>query len=174
MYDGMLWAAAASFVWGAVLSWLDCRERRLPNWLTLGGAAVALTWRFGYGGMPLFLQGFGAASVAGLFLFIPFLLRGAGGGDVKMLFGAGAVVGWERVLLMLWVTSIVGIVVGIGMILFGKLDASRLRHYLRSAFDWHYDRVAGAAYLPSKESEKVRIPFSIPITAGMLWVLIVP
>ena len=159
-------------VWGIVLSYLDCRERRLPNWLTVGGAAVVLVWRFAYGGVPLFLNGFVAAAAGGAFLLIPFLMRGAGGGDVKMLFAAGAVVGWGRILIMLWVTSLAGVIVGIGMLIFGSLDGSRLKHYLRSAFDWRYDRKTGRAALPPKESERVRVPFSIPITVGMLWALL--
>jgi len=159
-------------VWGVVLSYLDCRERRLPNWLTVGGAAVALIWRLGYGGIPLFVDGFAAAAAGGAFLLIPFLMRGAGGGDVKMLFAAGAVVGWGGILLMLWITSLVGVVVGVFMLLFGRLDGSRLKHYLRCTFDWRYDRKAGRATLPPKESERVRVPFSIPITVGMLWALL--
>jgi len=160
-------------VWGVVLSYLDCRTRRLPNWLTVGGAAAALTWRLGFGGTTALLDGFSAAAAAGVFLLIPFLMRGAGGGDVKMLFAAGAVVGWRLVLPMLWITSVVGIVFGVGMLTFGKLDASRLKHSLRCTFDWRYDRKAGREQLPPKDSERARVPFSIPITVGMLWVMLV-
>jgi len=163
---------ALATVWGVVLSYLDCRERRLPNWLTMGGAAVVLVWRFGYGGLPLFVDGLAAAAVGGVFLLIPFLMRGAGGGDVKMLFAAGAAVGWGRVLVMLWVTSVAGVLVGLAMLIFGRLDGSRLKHYLRCAVDWRYDRKAGRAALPPKESERARVPFSIPITVGMLWALL--
>lgn len=160
-------------VWGVVLSYCDCKDRRLPNWLTVGGGVVVLVWRLGYGGMLSFLHGFAAAAAASAFLLIPFLMRGAGGGDVKMLFAAGAIVGWGRVLLMLWTTSLVGVCFGTVMLLFGKLDGSRLKHYLRCMIDWRYDRKAGREILPPKESERVRIPFSIPIAAGMLWTLLV-
>jgi len=166
--DSVLWVLTPSIIWGGVLSWVDCRERRLPNWLTLGGAAVALTGRIGYGGLPLFLDGFAAAAAAGLFLLIPFLLRGAGGGDVKMLFAAGAIAGWSRLLMMLWFTSLAGIVLGVVMILARRLDTRRLKHYARCLFDWRYDRKAGAESLPPRESEKARIPFSIPIVAGLV------
>ncbi len=81
-----------------------------------------MTWRFGLGGTGALLDGFAAAAAGGVFLLIPFLMRGAGGGDVKMLFAAGAVVGWGRVLMMLWITSLTGIVFGIAMLIFGKLD----------------------------------------------------
>ena len=95
-------------------------------------------------------------------------MRGAGGGDVKMMFAAGAIVGWSQILMMLWVTSIAGVVMGVVMIICGKLDSARIKHCLRCAFDWRYDRKAGAALLPPKDSERVRIPFSVPITIGMI------
>lgn len=158
--------------WGGVLSWQDCRTRRLPNGLTLGGALLFLVARLGYGGWPLFLDGFAAAAVAGAFLLLPFLLKGAGGGDVKMLFGAGALVGWNPLLVMLWATSVAGVVMGIGMLAFGRLDGARLRHYVRCGVDWRYDREAGAAALPPKDSDRARVPFSVPITAGMLVALL--
>lgn len=168
MGDGILWAVPPALAWGAVLSWIDCRERRLPNWLTVGAAAVALTWRLGYGGADLFLRGFSGAAAAGLFLLIPFLMRGAGGGDVKMLFGAGAIVGWGGILTMLWLTSLAGVALGLAMLASGRLDGARIKHFSRCLFDWRYDRKAGAAELPSRDSDRVRIPFSVPITFGMI------
>ena len=172
----MLWSVIPALAWGGVLSWYDCRERRLPNGLTLGGAAVALTWRLGYGGTSAFLEGFVGALIGGVFLLIPFLMRGAGGGDVKMLFGSGAIVGLahQRMLVLLLVTSLAGVVFGVAMLTAGRLDGARLKHLGRSMFDWRYDRKAGAAALPPKDSERVRVPFSIPITVGLLAALLVP
>lgn len=159
-------------VWSGVLSYYDLKWRILPNWLTLGGAAVALAGRLGYGGWPCFLDGFAAAAAAGAFLLVPFLLRGAGGGDVKMLFAAGAIIGWSRVLPMLWVTSLAGVVMGVAMLALGRLDGARLKHFARCAFDWRYDRAAGAAVLPPKDAARYRIPFSVPIMIGLLAALL--
>lgn len=157
--------------WAGVLSWSDCRTRRLPNTLTVGGAAVALVFRLAYGGWPCLLDGFAAGAGAGAFLLVPFLLRGAGGGDVKMLFAAGAMVGWGRLFMLLWATSLAGLVMGLAMLAFGQLDGARLKHAVRCAVDWRYDRATGAAVLPPKDSAQVRIPFSVPIMAGLIIVL---
>mgnify|MGYP003801221305 CR=1 FL=1 len=159
---------AAVIVWCIACCGWDVRKRVVPNSLTLIGAAVALAARLGYGGWPFFLDGFAAAAGAGFFLLIPFLLRGAGGGDVKMLFAAGAVVGWGRLLPMLWVTSLAGLVMGVAMLALGQLDGARLKHLVRCAVDWRYDRKAGASALPPKEDARSRIPFSIPIAVGLL------
>jgi prepilin peptidase CpaA len=125
----------------------------------------------GYGGTSLLIEGFASAFAAGALLFIPFLMKGAGGGDVKMMFAAGAVVGWARLIPMLFMISLFGVIIGVIMLISGKMDGARLKHYMRCLFDWRYDRKAGAKELPPKESEKVRMPFSIPITLGMIVVL---
>ena len=166
--NGMLIAVVPALIWGGMLSWMDCRERRLPNLLTLGAAATALAWRLGYGDSGLFLEGFAGAVVGGLFLLIPFLMRGAGGGDVKMMFAAGAITGWNRVMMLLWITSLAGVVFGTAMLVGGKLDGARVKHLVRCIFDWRYDRRKGASGLPSREDDRVRVPFSIPITVGMI------
>ncbi len=164
----MLWTLIPAALWGGVLFRYDCRERRLPNWLTLGGAAVALAWRYGYGGSLFLVDGFVAATLGGLFLFVPYLMRGAGGGDVKMLAGAGAIVGTGGLLTLLLATSLAGVVFGVAMLAAGKLDGARLKHLGRCLFDWRYDRQAGKAGLPPKDSERTRIPFSLPIALGTL------
>lgn len=174
MDAGLILMWTLSLAWAGWLSWVDCRTRRLPNWVTLGGAAVALTWRLGYGGVPLLLDGFAAAVGAGAFLFLPFLVRGAGGGDVKMLFAAGAIAGWSRLLLLLWATSVAGLVMGGIMLLMGQLDGARLKHGLRCLVDWRYDRSAGAAALGPPSSDRYRIPFSVPIAVGLMAALLYP
>lgn len=172
MSAGELLTLAGAVLWAAHLSWQDCRSRRLPNAWTLGGAAAALIFRLGYGGWPYFLDGFAAAAAAGAFLLLPFLMRGAGGGDVKMLFAAGAVAGWARVFTLLWATSLAGLVMGLAMLALGQLDGARLVHYARCACDWRYDRKAAAAALPPKDLSRYRVPFSVPIAVGLLVALV--
>ena len=96
-------------LWLLALCYEDLRHRRLPNALTLGGAAVALVWRLGAGSWPAFLSGLSGGMLASLLLILPFLLHSAGGGDVKMLFAAGAVVGRGGVLVLLLYVSLAGL-----------------------------------------------------------------
>ena len=154
--------------WCLILCRQDLRDRRLPNGLTLGGAVVALTWRFGYGGVSMGADGVAAAFLAGAFLLLPFLLHGAGGGDVKMLFAAGAVTGCGALMHLLWFTSVAGLVYGGTMLIAGALDGARVRHCARCVFDLRYDRKSGAGRLPPRDSESGRIPFSIPIAIGLI------
>ena len=153
-------------VWLVVLSWYDCYYRRLPNVLTLGGAAVFLAVHIFNGSMVSSLLGglLGAA-----FLLIPFLMHGAGAGDVKMFGAVGILTGFPLVLSAMFWSTVFGLILGVIMVIAGKTDAARLKHLWRCCTDRHYDRKAGKESLPEKQSEKVRIPFGVAIAAGC-WV----
>lgn len=98
--------------WAGTLCWKDWRTSRLPNSWTLGGAAVVLLFRLCYGGPLYFWKGLEAALVAGAVALPFFLMRAAGGGDVKMLFAAGAFAGWSKVWVLLVATLVPAIVAG--------------------------------------------------------------
>lgn len=78
--------------WLLALSCYDIAERRLPNWLTLPGAALVLVVAAVAGRGPAALAGAAALSV-------PYLVahlaspRAMGGGDVKLALGLGAMTG---------------------------------------------------------------------------------
>ncbi|WP_067691887.1 prepilin peptidase [Nocardia jejuensis] len=82
-------ALLALTLWGAVLSWIDLRSRRLPNALTLPGAAAVLGYSCGLG-RP------GPAALGAVLLGVPYLLvhlvspSALGAGDVKFALGLGA------------------------------------------------------------------------------------
>jgi len=159
--------AAAAVPYLVVLGWCDWRTRRLPNVLTLGGALVVLVWRAGWGGWPCLAGGLLGGVIAGALLLIPFLLRAAGAGDLKYLFTGGLLVGFPAVFPMLFLTSVCGLILGIVMQVCGRLDPARVKHLVRSVFDWRYDRAEGRKNLPGKESESVRIPFGVAISCGI-------
>ena len=161
-------------LWLLALCYEDLRYRRLPNALTLGGAAVALVWRLGAGSWPAFLSGLSGGLLASLLLILPFLLHSAGGGDVKMLFAAGAVVGRGGVMGLLLYVSLAGLALAFVFLVLGRVDRGRLVHYVRCVFDWRYDRAAGRASLPPKTSEKARVPFGLAIAAGTWLQLFMP
>ena len=78
--------------WLTALSWYDVAQRRLPNLLTLPGAAVILltAWGAGRGWAAIA----GAAALAGLYLLVHLMApAGMGAGDVKLAIGLGALAG---------------------------------------------------------------------------------
>lgn len=124
------------------------------------------------GGVAGFLDGLSAAGVCVLFLLIPFLVRAAGAGDLKMLAACGAFVGMKSVWLLLLAVSFAGFFVAVGMLVARKVGAPRMKHAFRTVFDWRYDRKAGRAALPPREDEGNRVPFGVAIAVGTLATLI--
>lgn len=85
-------AGAAVLAWTIALSVVDIRDHRLPNRLTLPGAAVILA------AAALCGRGFpasaGGAVLGGLYLVVHCLNpSGMGAGDVKLALGLGALAG---------------------------------------------------------------------------------
>ncbi|WP_371744187.1 prepilin peptidase [Mycobacterium sp. DL592] len=78
--------------WALALSVFDIRQRRLPNTLTLPGAAVVLTVAVVSGrGLPAL---YGALGLAALYLVVHLLApAGMGAGDVKLAVGLGSLTG---------------------------------------------------------------------------------
>jgi leader peptidase (prepilin peptidase)/N-methyltransferase len=85
-------AAVVLIVWMLALSGYDIRQRRLPNALTLPGAAVVLVVATVAGrGWPAAV---GAAALAVVYLAVHVAMpAGLGAGDVKLALGVGALTG---------------------------------------------------------------------------------
>jgi leader peptidase (prepilin peptidase)/N-methyltransferase len=85
-------AGACVVAWLGALSGFDIRERRLPNWLTIPGAAVVLATAALHGrGTPAVL---GAVALFTCYALVHLVSPAAmGAGDVKLAIGIGALTG---------------------------------------------------------------------------------
>lgn len=101
--------AILASLWLAALCVADLRSRRLPNALTLGGAAVAIILRAAAGGWAGVMDSLEGGAICAALLLIPFLLHAAGGGDVKMLFAIGCFFGGRHALGALFYVSLAGL-----------------------------------------------------------------
>jgi prepilin peptidase CpaA len=122
--SGFLWSAQESPLpatgWAAAFLFLaiehDVRDMRIPNWLTAGGLVTALALAGltrGAVGLVYALLGAGMALAV---LFVPFVLRWLGAGDVKAMMVLGALWGHELVLPTLFWMIVAGGVLGIALI----------------------------------------------------------
>ena len=150
----------------AVLCWKDWRTRTLPNSLTAGLAVLGLGLRLCLDGMGGVVDGALGALAGALFLLVPFLLRAAGGGDVKMLAAAGVFTGLRLCVAELLFVSLAGLALATVLVVARAVSPARLLHLARSVFDWRYDRKQGRAALPPKSDERGRVPFGIAIALG--------
>lgn len=100
----------------ALAAAFDVRERRIPNWLTVGGLAAGLVLG-GVGGWAGLGSSAAGAAVAFALALPLFLLGALGGGDVKLLAAVGALVGLDELPTALLVTALVGGVLAAGAVI---------------------------------------------------------
>jgi|SRR4051794_25132502 leader peptidase (prepilin peptidase)/N-methyltransferase len=98
-------AGICVLAWLVTLSVYDIRERRLPNWLTMPGAAIIIAAAAVHGRGVAAVVGAGAlfAVYAVVHLVSP---RAMGAGDVKLAIGIGALTGTFAV--DVWVLAALG------------------------------------------------------------------
>ncbi len=152
----------------------DIRTRRVPNWLTFSGVIVAIAlnaFLFELAGLWFSLKGLGVAF--GVY-FILYLLRAMGAGDVKLMAFLGAAAGWANWLGILFLTAIVGGIVGILLV----LTRGRLRktfYNIGSIFT-----SLGSGHAPYKDNPELdvrsglgmRLPHAVMIACGALGFLV--
>jgi len=87
----------------------DVRYRRIPNWVSVSGAALGLALNsFLYRGTPGLLFAFkGLALGFGLY-FVLYALHAMGAGDVKLMGATGALVGWQDWIGIFLITAMLG------------------------------------------------------------------
>ena len=118
----------------------DIRTRRIPNALTFGAAAAGFGYHTVTGGLSA-LGGSAAGWLVGvLMFFVPFVLRGLGGGDVKLLAALGAWVGPTDVMWVALYAGVAGGLLALGLALATGYLRTALANIGRLLAHW---RVAG-------------------------------
>ena len=108
-------------VWIAILVGLaamidDLARRQIANWIPVAALAAGFGWQIGQSGLRGMLDA-GIGAVAGFAVFLIFyLLGGMGGGDVKLMAGFGALLGFHQVLAAALWTGAVGGVLAVGVL----------------------------------------------------------
>jgi prepilin peptidase CpaA len=149
----------------------DVARHRIPNTLTGPAALLGLVLCFAAGGVHGALLGLAGIAV-GLIVFFPlFALGGMGAGDVKLLAALGAFLGPAAVA---WTALYAAMAGGVMAVVVGFAHG-----YLRTAVSntWTllgFWRVAGLqplAGMTLATSKSPRLPYALPITAGLLMTL---
>ena len=165
--------AAAVSGWGlvtlaamlAVAVYMELKEQRIPNWLTLSGMALGLL--IGYlNGMAVFWTSVGGLAIGFGFLFIFYIFGGVGGGDVKLMGAVGALLGVDLVKPALFYTACIGAFLAIMILIWRKDFWLRITQGLRRMAFWRKKGADPVAKLPP-----VTVPYGIAIAIGCLLAL---
>ena len=160
------WVAALAI--GVIACITDLRARRIPKVLTFGAAAVGFSYQFWSQGTSGALHSAGGW-LLGVAVFLPlFLLRGMGGGDVKLVGALGA---WLGVRDVFWVALYAALAGGV-MAVVVALWHRRLQRSASSVLMllWYW-RTQGLRPLPALTLEAVqgpRLAYALPILAGVV------
>jgi prepilin peptidase CpaA len=127
---------AATKVWALALvvsltaGWIDWKTRRIPNWLTVGGAVLGIALHVvqsGHAGTVLSLIGMSVALIA---LLPMVLLRAMGAGDWKLMGAMGAILGPVMMLFVLLAAIFFSGIMGVVMM----IRAKRVKETLLNVF----------------------------------------
>lgn len=161
MVPGILWA-----------SWIDYKERRVPNWLNAAIALAGFLAQAHFCGWQGLATGAAGLAVGFAVLIIPWLMHGMGAGDVKLMMAIGVWLGPWVTFLSFCVGAVVGGVIAVVMI----LSTGRL-----------WNAYANLATIANKVSNRSTIftefgsaksfgstsqllPYGVPLTIGTLMV----
>lgn len=158
---GLSVTAASSAIFAYImmaLALIDADHRILPNVITIPGAAVGLVLAI-FNPRVLWSDALiGCVLGGGLLYFVAWLYlrvrgrEGMGMGDVKMMLTIGAFLGWQGAIMTIFIGSLIGSVVGIGMVKltrkgweyalpFGTFLAAAailVDHYGQEIFTWYW------------------------------------
>jgi len=154
-------------------SWIDFRERRVPNWLNaalaLSGLA-AQTAYFGWSGLVASTEGLAIGLIV---LIVPWAMHGMGAGDVKLMAAIGAWFGPALCLAAFVAGALVGGVIAIIMItlqrkwLFARANMGVITAKL-SRWDTAFGEFGSARSFGATSS---LLPYGIPLTIGS-WIVL--
>ena len=151
----------------AIAVFVELKERRIPNWLTLSGMALGLFINY-LNGSVAFWSSIGGLAIGFGFLFIFYVFGGVGGGDVKLMGAAGALMGSAMIKPALLYTAFIGAFLAVMMVVWRKDFWLRIGWGIRQLAFW---RKSGAEQLAP--SAPVAVPYGMAIALGCLLALLV-
>ena len=157
-----------------VAATIDLRQHRIPNWLTYPGIVLGFVLRpalFGWkSGLLSALEGF---LLAGGIMFVFFMVRAMGAGDVKILAAIGALVGPRQAGTVLLATAIFGGLLAIAYALYRRRMIATLKN-MGSVLRFH--AWAGIQAHPDVNLDNptaLRMPYGLAIALGTLYAFLV-
>ena len=153
-----------------IAAWIDGRELRVPNWITFPMILAGLAYSTSVGG----IGGLGAGVLGmcvGLLSLLPlYAVGGMGAGDVKLMAGIGAWLGWEITLAAFCVSTVVGALMAVVMVLWTKSMKHHYENFLLILSEWMVVRnpVELSRIAAERKPRMLLLPYGIPICVGTI------
>jgi prepilin peptidase CpaA len=155
----------AAFCLAAVT--FDLKAGRIPNRLNALGCAAGFAVACVSAGASGAASSAAGALLGLVILLAPFLLRMVGGGDVKFLAAAGAIVGWRTLWFSFLAGALMGGIFGIALWLFRDRSLARLKERVVLLRAGCVRKPGGAG---GGGSRVVLMPYALPLSVGLLLV----
>jgi prepilin peptidase CpaA len=152
------------FVMLTIAVYMELKESRIPNWLTLTSMALGLLIAYLNHALPSSLAGL---AIGFGFLFIFYVFGGVGGGDVKLMGAAGALMGLEMTKPALFYTTFIGALIAIMMFIWRKDFWQRMGMGLQTLAFWQKRDKSQVVPLPA-----IKVPYGIAIAIGCVLALL--
>lgn len=153
----------------AVGAAIDVRSGRIPNWLTGGGFLAGLAFQTSLAGWRGLQAGLTGALAGGGILFLVFLVRGMGAGDVKLMAAVGGWVGIQHAAAVILATAIAGGLLAVGYATYHKQVGRTVRNLMELI---RFHLAFGVRPHPDfhlRAGSSVRLPYGVAIAAGALY-----
>ncbi|MEX0715423.1 MAG: A24 family peptidase [Planctomycetaceae bacterium] len=149
---------------------IDGKQLRVPNWITfpmvLAGLAYS-AWVGGWAGLGAGLLGM----TVGLLCLLPlYAVGGMGAGDVKLMAGVGAWLGWQPTLYAFCVTAVVGAAMAVFMAWRRRKLQHHYANFLMIFTEWMTVRNPRdlSAIAADRKPNMLLLPYGIPICIGSI------
>lgn len=104
-----------------IVSFIDLDHKIIPDAITLTGIPLGILTSLVISPVSVWESVLGVILGGGLFFFIAVISSGGmGGGDIKLMATLGAFIGWQSILITIFLASCLGSMVGLALILIKK------------------------------------------------------
>ena len=148
-------------------AWIDGKELKVPNWITFPMVLTGLIYSTCTGSLSAGLMGM----ATGLACLLPlYAVGGMGAGDVKLMAGIGAWLGWQITMEAFIVSVVVGAVMAVLMVLSRGTWKKHYENFLTILSEWVVirDPYKLSRIAAERKPAMVLLPYGVPICIGSI------
>ena len=148
----------------------DWRTRRIPNYLTFGGALAGLVFQTAVSGLSGLTQGVTGLLLGFTLLLLPYIYGGMGAGDVKALAALGAWLGPRAIFSVFCYMGLAGGLLSLGFLIAHGALWNYLRQgwiFLQNLILCRSRQIIFGALTPESKSTP-GLPYGVAIALGMV------